>query len=348
VRILTRAVLVLGLSAATAVATSVPALADGGWGNTDCTQNPNPGCQLGAGQNGTPGQGEANPPPAGSGTTNHGGGGSGGNSAGGQGDVIIGGGGNLANCGYVRSDYQPPTGATQTAAVTGPGAGGTTFVRLVAFRRARTVGGSELVDSASGPSGAWYVYQCSGPGFHDAVYRPPVWMADGPPAPGGPPPPSPAQLAQQAYSQLRLPSPRIEANPTGEQLVGLPTWLWLDHAGWGDVSATASVPGVSVTAVARPTLASWSMGDGATLTCMGPGTAFTAGDNPQATSPDCGYTYRSSSAGEPDQAYPVATTVHWTVTWSGAGQGGTFPDLTTTSTAAFEVAESQALNTSGG
>ena len=44
----------------------------------------------------------------------------------------------------------------------------------------------------------------------------------------------------------------------------------------------------------------------------------------------------------------MVATVHWTVTWSGAGQGGTFPDLTTTSTAAFEVAESQALNTSGG
>lgn len=347
-RILTRAVLVLGVSTAAAVATSLPALADGGWGNADCTQYPNPGCKLGAGQNGEPGQGKTSPPPAGGGTTNHGGGGFGGSSAGGQGDVIIGGGGNLANCGYVRSDYQPPTGATQAAAFTGPVAGGTPSVQLVGFRRATTADGAELVDSSSGQSAAWYVYQCSGPGFHDTVYRPPVWMANGPPAQGGPPPPSPAQLAQQAYNQLRLPSLRIEANPTGEQLVGLPTWLWLDHAGWDKVSATASVPGVSVTAVARPTSASWSMGDGASLTCAGPGTPFTAGDNPRATSPDCGYTYRSSSAGQPDQAYPVSATVHWTVTWSGAGQGGTFPDLTTTSAAAFEVAESQALNTGGG
>ncbi|MCX4561653.1 hypothetical protein [Streptomyces phaeochromogenes] len=43
----------------------------------------------------------------------------------------------------------------------------------------------------------------------------------------------------------------------------------------------------------------------------------------------------------------MSATVHWTVTWAGAGQSGVFPDLTTTSTAAFRVAESQALNNGG-
>jgi hypothetical protein len=66
-----------------------------------------------------------------------------------------------------------------------------------------------------------------------------------------------------------------------------------------------------------------------------------------ATSPTCGYTYRTSSAGQPDQAYPVSATVQWTVTWSGAGQAGAFPNMTTAATTAFRVAESQAVNVGG-
>jgi hypothetical protein len=157
---------------------------------------------------------------------------------------------------------------------------------------------------------------------------------------------TPAEIARLARSQLRLPTPSMAANPSGDQLVNLPTWLWLS-SGWERVSATASVPGVSVTAVATPTSVAWSMGDGTTVTCAGPGTAFRPGGDPKAPSPDCGHTYRTSSAREPGQAFGVTATMRWTVTWSGAGQGGTFPDLTTTGNTAFRVAESQALNNGG-
>ena len=44
----------------------------------------------------------------------------------------------------------------------------------------------------------------------------------------------------------------------------------------------------------------------------------------------------------------MTATVHWSVTWSGAGQGGTLPDITTTGNAAFRVAQAQALNNGGG
>jgi hypothetical protein len=201
---------------------------------------------------------------------------------------------------------------------------------------------------ASGPSGSWYVWKCTGSGAVDGLYHPPVWMANGPQAPGAPPAPSPAQLAQTALNQLRLPTPTIAANPSldNEQLVTLPTWLWL-AGGWSQVSATAQVPGVSVTAVATPTSVSWSMGDGTGVTCTGPGTPFPVGSDPQSVSPTCGYTYRVSSAGQPNQAFPVTATVHWTVTWSGAGQAGVFPDMTTVGAAAIRVAESQAINTGG-
>lgn len=154
---------------------------------------------------------------------------------------------------------------------------------------------------------------------------------------------SPVEVAWLARSQLGLPAPVTAANPADTQLVNLPTWLWL-AGGWNTVSATASVPGVVVTATAQPRIATWAMGDSAVVTCAGPGTRFRSGGDPQAGSPDCGHTYRRSSAAQPGGRYAVAVTVHWSVTWAGAGQSGTFPEMTTTSPASFRVLESPALN----
>ena len=213
--------------------------------------------------------------------------------------------------------------------------------RTAVFSSERANPAPRVADPTPGQPGAWYVYKCDKAGVIDALYRAPVWIPDARPGPL----PSPAQLAEQARSQLILPSPRIEANPVGEQLVNLPTWLGLDSAGWSARSATAQVPGVSVTAMARPTWVSWSMGDGTSVTCPGQGTPFPPGANPSAASPDCGHTYRMSSAHQGGQAFPVTATVHWSVTWWGAGQGGTFPDLTSSASTQFRVAEAQALGT---
>lgn len=178
------------------------------------------------------------------------------------------------------------------------------------------------------PPGTWYQGACSLTG---AIQNPDLQL-------------SPADAARLARAHLRLPEPTLAANPAGTQLVNLPTWLWLT-GGWDTVTATASVPGAAVTATAHPNSATWAMGDGATVTCTGPGTAFHAGADPRSASPDCGHTYRQSSASQPRDAYEVAVTVHWSVTWAGAGQSGTFPELTMTSAISFRVAESQALNT---
>jgi hypothetical protein len=188
--------------------------------------------------------------------------------------------------------------------------------------------------------GGWYMVLCS-PDGKDPFSHGPVFVPDGADAVV-----SAAELSRIARARLRLPAPRIAASPAGEQLVNLPTWLWLS-GGWAPVSATASVPGVAVTAVATPTSAVWSMGDGAVVRCAGPGTAFGAGVDPASASPDCGYTYRSSSARQPGQVFPIGVTVYWTVTWSGAGQSGTFADLTTSSSTSVRVAEAQALNSRG-
>lgn len=192
---------------------------------------------------------------------------------------------------------------------------------------------------ASGGSGAWHVVRC--PGVTPYM----SWLPNG----AGAAPPSPAVLARQALDRLVLPSPRIRATPAPErtQLVRLPTWLWVEGSAWGRRSATASVPGVSVTVTATPTKVTWTMGDGATVVCHGPGTPYRAGADPRAASPDCGHTYTSSSAGQRGGAYRVTATITWAITWSGGGESGTFPALSTTASARFRVAESQAVITAG-
>jgi hypothetical protein len=170
------------------------------------------------------------------------------------------------------------------------------------------------------------------------------------PGPGGPPagglPVSPAVLAQTAVKHLALQSPLIEASPPVgvDQLVNVPTWLWLAGP-WNPVQATAAVPGVSVTATAVPQLVTWRMGDGSVVVCHGPGTPFGSGDNPAAPSPKCGHTYRESSASAPGGVFTVTATITWNVTWAGGGGNGAFGGLTTTAAVQMPVAESQAIVT---
>jgi len=162
--------------------------------------------------------------------------------------------------------------------------------------------------------------------------------------------PPPAVLAQLAVSHLRLANPVIQSSPApgALQLTRLPVWLWIAPAAWQPQSATAQVPGESVTATATPVSAAWSMGDGTTVTCHGPGTPYSGG-NPAAASPTCGHTYQRSSAGQPAGAYQVTVTITWDITWTATGgAGGALAPLHTIGAAQFQVAESQALNTSGG
>ncbi|MET8845991.1 hypothetical protein [Amycolatopsis sp. NPDC004625] len=327
---LTRAPAVGGVIV-TLLLSSATGASAGGWGSVDCAQEPTPYCELGAGKTGEAPGGTARVPDEPSRK------GGGGKTTPPPGDRIVGDNPPMANCSYVRSNFQPPSNGVQTAA-----SHGAARVPPVVLASVQFPGESTLVAQQGG---AWYVYRCTGPGFHDGLYRAPIWLPDGT-APAEAALPSPQKLAEQARTQLRLPSPHIEANPAGDKLVSLPTWLWLDRGSWATRQATAAVPGVSVTAVATPKSVSWSTGDGDTVTCSGPGTPFEPGGDASAASPDCGHTYRRSSATAPAERFPVTATMHWTVTWAGAGASGTFPDLTTSATAAFRVAEIQALGTS--
>jgi hypothetical protein len=186
------------------------------------------------------------------------------------------------------------------------------------------------------PPGQWYVGSCGTPPNNFPVTKYRVFNG----------PPNAAVLAAAAVKALRLPTPMIRWNPPSSTnvLVNVPVWLWLDPASWGTRSATASVPGLSVTATATPASLVFSTGDGATVACAGPGTAWSPTIDPRAASPTCGHTYSAPSTGG---TFTLSATVTWHVAWAGGGQTGVVPDLQTTAQVALAVGESQTVTGAG-
>ena len=198
--------------------------------------------------------------------------------------------------------------------------------------------------SAGGNGGTWYRWRCGDDINPQNVTRLPRndlerWV----PKPAA----TPRDVAQEAVKAIHLPSPTLHMSPGADlQWVNFPTFLWTDGAAWHSLSATASVPGISVSATAMPVRLKWEMGDGSIVTCTGPGTPFTDATPATASSPDCGHVYRRASDSEPSGRFTVQATETWRVTWTGGGQSGALPDMTATTSIAVRVAESQALVTS--
>lgn len=183
--------------------------------------------------------------------------------------------------------------------------------------------------------GNWYIRRCFDAAGNETESRL-AWI-----------PSDPASLAQQARESLPLPSPDVHTSPdaSGDQLVGVPTWLWVEGA-WSTQSATAAVPGVSVTVTATPVSVVWTMGDGGRVVCNGPGTRYDTSKRADEQSSECSYTYTRSSARQPGGAYPVSVTLIWRVSWaaSGVAGGGELGNVTRTTALRLRVAEAQALN----
>uniref|UniRef100_UPI002F90D139 ATP/GTP-binding protein n=1 Tax=Streptomyces sp. NBC_01001 TaxID=2903713 RepID=UPI002F90D139 len=112
-------------------------------------------------------------------------------------------------------------------------------------------------------------------------------------------------LTQQAVERLRLEGPDIGIVPRadGKGLVGMPVWMWHKPGPTrtGPATASASAGSVTVTATAKARNVVWSMGDGAQITCTGPGTPYAAEFGKQ-MSPDCGHMYTRTSAQAPAAA----------------------------------------------
>ena len=154
-------------------------------------------------------------------------------------------------------------------------------------------------------------------------------------------------VVRQALRRLKLPKPVIRTSPGEDfvQVVHVPTWMWVDRSTWGPVSTSAEVEGAKVTATARPRRAVWSMGEGGQVVCLGPGTPYSDAYSPNATSPDCGYTYRRASLSAPGRAYTVSVQVTWDVEWHEGGQAGVVPGLVMTAERRLVVDEVQTVVT---
>jgi hypothetical protein len=210
-------------------------------------------------------------------------------------------------------------------------------------------------DPHTGQQGAWYIETCPDgikTGLNPSkpiatTTQTMVWLATPPPA--AVMLPLPEVLAAQARQNLVLPKPVISSSPGAgvPQMVNVPQWLWLGQGVWQATSAQATVPGESVTATATPVSVTWSFGDGTSMVCAGPGTPFTPGTDPKASSPDCGHVYRTSSGSAPGGVFQVSATITWRVTWVGTGQAGVLNGLTTTAAVPVTVQQSQAIVTVG-
>ncbi|MHB9848986.1 ATP/GTP-binding protein [Streptomyces krungchingensis] len=154
-----------------------------------------------------------------------------------------------------------------------------------------------------------------------------TFVADTPP---GEPPVDPAVVAQQAVAKMKLAGPEI-ASPrtTGTYIVGIPMWMWVNKGPttYGPNTASATAGGVTVTATANVTKIVWRMGDGATVSCSGAGTRYTAAYGKE-ESPTCGHTYTRTSAAQKDRKYGVTATATWAVDWqvNGGGVTGQFTE----------------------
>ncbi|MFD9483617.1 ATP/GTP-binding protein [Streptomyces sp. NPDC059991] len=148
---------------------------------------------------------------------------------------------------------------------------------------------------------------------------------------GHPPVPQvdPRELAQRAVDSMTLLGPDI-ASPraNGRYTVGVPMWMWVNQSAttYGPNTASASAGGITVTATAKVSKIVWAMGDGATVTCNGPGTPYTSSQT-MAKSPTCGHAYATTSADAQGSQFPVTATSTWEITWQGGGQAGQLSEV---------------------
>jgi hypothetical protein len=176
--------------------------------------------------------------------------------------------------------------------------------------------------------GAWYEKTCDG-AFVGAVYLTAT-----------PETVNPATLAAGVLRRMTIPLPDVSLSPAVDQIVNLPSWLWISN--WAPLTGSATLGGVTVTVTAQPSTARWVFGDGNTSTCA-PGVAWSADANPAEA---CTHTWAKSSAGEPSDSYRLRLAVNWTASYtvSGGAGGGTLPPLTRTAELPVRVAEVQAIN----
>ena len=154
-------------------------------------------------------------------------------------------------------------------------------------------------------SWCWYAdNDATLPGF------PRIVIYQGPTVPGSPT--TTEEAARFAIANITFASPVIELSPTGDQIVGIPTWLAVSsQLDYSQISAQTGPVWVTVKPVFRDVI--WHMGSGDTITCTLDGDATTVWDpeGPRNQASECTHLYESN--GEDDGSSTISATVTWTI-----------------------------------
>ena len=152
---------------------------------------------------------------------------------------------------------------------------------------------------------------------------------------------TPENLARVAIDDMlaAIPQHTIETSPEVRGLVRVDTWFWIDGEMLEPVTATASIPFMTVVATAEPGRVQFDFGDGTSGECAGSGTPWSEG----ATS-DCTHSYEVAGH------YEVTATLEWTGSYTVNGGAPVAIDevATRTATLSLPVDHAVAINTPTG
>jgi len=101
------------------------------------------------------------------------------------------------------------------------------------------------------------------------------------------------ELVQHAFDTIEATQPVLALSPPHDRahLVGMPSWLAIDGAGFEQITGSVAAGTVGVTAWLQPLRVEWSLGNGDTITCPGAGNRYDPAVAFEAQSPECSYTY---------------------------------------------------------
>lgn len=144
------------------------------------------------------------------------------------------------------------------------------------------------------------------------------------------------ELVVEAATKLAPPKPLVQtAPPRGKrELVGIPTWFWLDRSQWGNRSSSASADDLAVSITASAYELVIDPGDGSgVVTCKAPWTPYKGDPNVTST---CTHTYAHSGH------YTITATARWGADWSASrGGGGTLPTISRSASFAVTVVQAR-------
>jgi hypothetical protein len=163
-------------------------------------------------------------------------------------------------------------------------------------------------------NGQWWTCQtgASGSSASFAVW----WVED------GSAPVDPVAVATQLKVSLpyELADAKIAPPPTYHTYISYLNWLWVESGQWHTVTASRSLRGATVTLTATPSYVEWDMGNGDTVSCVGPGRAWVKG-MPEDAPTNCSYAYEEMEEPEGD-TWTVSARINYTLAWTCTGNCG--------------------------